>query len=113
MNGQQVAVQQPLLGSLVVTEFAFMHLGGRRRRLGLGLSVVMLQSVREQRRLLVELLATHFTLKGRLAAQSMHLHVVMEAGLLVGGEITVCALVLLPRQDVLVMVLGVSLEETS
>lgn len=116
VDSQQVAIEQPLLGSFIVTELAFVHLGGRRRRRGrrrlvLGLSVVVLQSVREQCRLLVELLATHFTLKRGLAAQSMHLHVVVEAGLLVGGEVTVRALILLPRQNILVMILGVALQE--
>lgn len=118
VDGQQVAIEQPLLGSLIVTELAFVHLGGRRRRrrrwrLVLGLSVVVLQSVREQRCLLVELLAAHFTLERGLAAQSMHLHVVVEAGLLVGGEVTVCALILLPRQNILVVILGVALQESS
>lgn len=113
VNSQQVPIEQPLFSSFIVTELAFMHLGGRRRRLVLGLSVVVLQSVREQRRLLVELLATHFTLERGLAAQSMHLHMVVEAGFLVGGEITVCTLILLPRQNILVMILGVALQETS
>lgn len=113
VNSQQVPIEQALLSRFIVTEFAFMHLGGRLRRLALGLSVVMLQSVREQRRLLVELLATHFTLKRGLAAQSMHLHVVVEAGFLVGGEVAVCALVLFPSQNILVMILGVALQEAS
>ena len=113
VNSQQVSIQQPLLSSFIVTELAFMHLGGRWRWLTLGLSVVVLQSVREQRRLLVELLATHFTLEGGLAAQSVHLHVVVEAGFLVGGEVTVCTLVLLPGQNILVMILGVAFQETS
>lgn len=113
VNGQQVPIEQPLLGSFIVTELAFMHLGGRWRRLVFGFSVVVLQSVGEQRRLLVELLATHFTLERGLAAQSVHLHVVVEAGLLVGGEVTVCTLVLFPRQDILVIILGVAFQETS
>lgn len=118
VDGQQVAIEQPLLSSFIVTELAFVHLGGRRRRrrrrrLVLGLSVVVLQSVGEQRRLLVELLAAHFTLERGLAAQGVHLHVVVEAGLLVGGEVTVCALILLPRQNILVMILGVALQEAS
>lgn len=102
-----------------------MHLGGlrwrrgrrgrrrRRRLLVFGFSVVVLKSVREQRRLLVELFATHFALERSLAAQRVHLHVVVQAGLLVGGEVTVGALVLLPGQNVLVMILCVAFEETS
>lgn len=126
VDGQQVAIEQPLLGRLIVTELAFMHLSGWRRRrlrellrlrwlllLGLGLSVVVLQSVGEQRRLLVELFAARVALKRRLAAERVHLHVVVQAGLLVGGVVAVRALVLFPRQDVLVVVLGVALEETS
>lgn len=38
---------------------------------------------------------------------------VVEAGFLVGGEVTVCTLVFLPRQNILVMILGVALQETS
>lgn len=106
-------VEQSLLRRFIVTELAFMHLGGRWWWLALGLSVVVLQSVREQRRLLVELLATHFTLERGLAAQSVHLHVVVEAGFLVGGEVTVRTLVLFPRQNILVMVLGVAFQEAS
>lgn len=127
VDGQQVAIEQPLLGRLIVTELAFMHLSGWRRRrlrellrlrrllllLGLRLSVVVLQSVGEQRRLLVELFAARVALKRRLAAERVHLHVVVQAGLLVGGVVAVRALVLFPRQDVLVVVLGVALEETS
>lgn len=113
VNSQQVPIEQPLFSGFIVTELAFMHLGGRWRRLVLGLSVVVLQSVREQRRLLVELLATHFTLERGLAAQSVHLHVVVEAGFLVGGEVTVCTLVLFPRQNILVVILGVAFQETS
>lgn len=109
VNSQQVAIEQSLLSCFIVTELAFMHLGGWRRSLVLGLSVVVLKSVREQRRLLVELLATHFTLKRGLAAQSVHLHMVVEADFFVGSEVTVCTLVLLPRQDILVMILGVAL----
>lgn len=108
-----MAIEQSLLSSFIVTELAFMHLSRRRRRLVLRLSVVMLQSVGKQCRLLVELLTTHFTLKGGLAAQSMHFHMVVEAGFLVGGEVTVCTLILLPRQNILVMILGVTLQETS
>ena len=113
VNSQQVPVEQSLLSSFIVTELAFMHLGGRWRRLVLGLSVVVLQSVREQCRLLVELLATHFTLERGLAAQSVYLHVVVQAGFLVGGEVTVCTLVLFPCQNVLMMILGVAFQETS
>lgn len=113
VNSQQVPIEQSLLSSFIVTELAFMHLGGRWRRLALGLSVVVLESVREQRRLLVELLAAHITLERSLAAQSMHLHVVVEAGFLVGGEITVCTLVLFSGQNILVMILGVAFQETS
>lgn len=113
VDGQQVSIEQPLLSRFIVTELALVHLGGRLRRLRLRLSVVVLQSVREQRRLLVELLAAHFTLKGGLAAQSMHLHVVVEAGLLVGGEVAICALVLFPSQDILVMILSMAFEEAS
>ena len=75
--------------------------------------MVVLQSMGEQRRLLVELLATHLTLKQSLVAQRVHLHVVMKAGLLVGGEVTVRALVLFPGQDILVVVFGVALQEAS
>lgn len=113
VNSQQVPIEQSLLSSFIVTELAFMHLGRRWRRLVLGLSVVVLQSVREQRSLLVEFLATHFTLKRGLAAQSVHLHVVVEAGFLVGGEVTVCTLVLFPGQNILVMILGVTFQEPS
>lgn len=38
---------------------------------------------------------------------------VVEAGFLVGGELTVCALILLSCQNILVMILGVTLQETS
>lgn len=113
VNRQQVPVEQPLLGRFIVTELAFMHLVRRRRRLALGLSMVVLQSVRKQRRLLVELLAAHFTLERGLAAQSVHLHMVVEAGFLVGGEVTVCTLVLFPRQNFLVVILGVAFQEAS
>lgn len=61
----------------------------------------------------MELFAAHVALEGRLGAQSVHLHVVVQAGLLVSGVVAVRALVLLPRQDVLVVVLGMTLEETS
>jgi hypothetical protein len=69
--------------------------------------------MREEHCLLVELLATHLTLKQTLAAQRVPLHVVMKAGLLVGGEVTVSALVLFPGQDILVVVFGVALQEAS
>lgn len=115
VNSQQVPIEQSLLCSFIVAELAFMHLGGWWRRSGLvlGLSVVMLQPVGEQCRLLVELLATHFALKGGLAAKSMDLHVVVEAGFLVGGEVAVCTLVLLPCENILVMILGVAFQEAS
>lgn len=113
VNSQQVPIEQTLLSSLIVAELAFMHLGGRRRRLVFGLPVVVLESVREQRPLLVELLATHFALEWGLAAKCVHLHVIVEAGFFVGGEVTVCALVLLPGQDILVVVLSVAFEEAS
>lgn len=112
VDGQQVPVEQPLLGRFIFTELAFMHLVWRCGRLALGLSVVVLQSVREQRRLLVELLAAHFTLERGLAAQRVYLHVVVEAGFLVSGEVTVCTLVLFPRQNLLVVILGVAFKET-
>lgn len=38
---------------------------------------------------------------------------IVKAGFLVGGEVTVCTLVLLLVYDILVMVLGVTLQETS
>ena len=115
VHGQQVAVEQALLRRLIVTKLALVHLvGGRRRgRLALGLAVVVLQSVGEQRRLLVELLAAHLALEGRLAAQRVHLHVVVETHLLVGGEVAVGALVLLAREHLLVVVFGVALQEAS
>lgn len=75
---------------------------------------MVLESVGEECRLLVELLAAHLTLKGcTLAAQRVDLHVIVEAGFLVGGEVTVCTLVLLLVYDILVVVLGVALQETS
>lgn len=114
VDRQQVAIEEPLLGSFIVTELAFVHLVGRPGRLlALGLSMVVLQSVRKQRRLLVELLAAHFTLEGGLAAQSVHLHVVVEAGFLVSGEVAVRTLVLFPGQNLLVVILGVAFQEAS
>lgn len=119
VNGQQVSVEQSLLGSFILTELALVRLGGwrrrrrRRRLLTLGLPLVVLQPVGKQRRLLVELLAAHFALQGGLAAQGVHLHVVVEAGFLVGGELTVCALVLFSGQNLLVMILCVPLQESA
>lgn len=113
VDGQQVAIEQSLLRRFVVTKLALVHLRGRRRRLGFWLPVVVLQPVGEQSPLLVELLTTHLTLEWGFAAQCVHLHVIVKAGFLVGGEVTVCTLVLFPGQDILVVILSVPLKKTS
>lgn len=75
---------------------------------------MVLEPVRDKCRLLVELIAARFTLERcALAAQFVALHVIVETDFLVGGEVTVCTLVLLLAYDILVMVLGVALQETS
>lgn len=109
VDGQQVSIEQSLLSGFIVTKLALVHLSGWRRWLGFGLPVVVLQPVGEQRPLLVELFTAHLTLERGFAAQCMHLHVIVEAGFLVGGEVTVCTLVLFAGQNVLVVILSVSL----
>lgn len=74
---------------------------------------MVLQTVGEQRRLLVELLSAHFTLKRGFAAEGVDLHVVVEIGFLVSGEIAVRTLVFLSVYDILMVILGVALEETT
>lgn len=113
--GQQVPVKESLLGRLVIAELAAVHFGGGGRwNLQLRLSVMVLVSVRQERHLLVELFAAHLALERcALAAHRVDLHVIVEAGFLVGGEVTVCTLVLLLVYDILVMVLGVALQKTS
>lgn len=107
-------VKESLLGRLVIAELAVVHFRGGWRNLQLRLSVMVLEAVGEECCLLVELFAAGLTLERRaLAAQCVDLHVVVEADFLVGGEVTVCTLVLLLAYGVLVMVLGVTLQETS
>lgn len=74
----------------------------------------------EERRLLVEIFQ-RFRLKLSLSAESecvlrvlcVLLHVTVEAGFLVGGEVTVGALVLLTAQNILVVVPSVTLQEAA
>lgn len=120
MNGQQVAIEQPLLGSLVIAKLAFVRLcrGGRRRRRrdcrGRFLfAVVVLETVREQRRLLVKLFTAGLAFERRFVAERVDLHVVVQTGFFVGGEVAVRALVLLAAQHVLVVVASVSLQEAA
>lgn len=108
-----MSVEQTLLRSLVFTKFAVVHFCSGRWDLKLGFSVVVLQSVGEQRRLLMELFSTHLTFKWSFAAQSMDLHVVMETYFFVSSEITVSALIFLSGYHVLVLILSVALEETT
>lgn len=75
--------------------------------------MVVLQTVGEQCRLLVELLSAHFTLKWCFTAEGVDLHVVVEIDFFVSGEITVRALVFLSVYDILMVILGVALEETT
>lgn len=120
VHSQQVAIEQPLLSSLVIAKLAFVRLGrgGRRkrRRNGRGrflFAVVVLETVREQRRLLVELFTAGFTFKRRFVAERVDLHVVVQTGFFVGGKVAVRALVLFATQHVLVMVASVSLQEAA
>lgn len=120
VHGQQVAIEQPLLGSLIIAKLAFVRLvrrGGRkRRRDGRGrflLLVVVLETVREQRRLLVELLTAGLAFKRSFVAERVHLHVVVQTDFFVGGEVAVRALVLFATQYVLVVVASVALEEAA
>lgn len=75
--------------------------------------MVVLQTMGEQRSLLVKLFPTHFTLKWGFTTESVDLHVVVETDFFVSGKVTVCALVFLSVDDILVVVLGVALEETT
>lgn len=107
-------IKKSLLSRLIIAELAAVHFCSRWRNLQLRLLVMVLESVGEKCRLLVELFATHLTLERcALAAQRVDLHVIVEAGFLVGGEVAVCALVLFLVYDFLVMVLGVTLQETT
>lgn len=109
-----MAVKKSLLGRFIITELAAVHFCSGWWNLQLRLSVMVLELVGEECRLLVELFAACVTLERcALAAQFVDLHVIVEAGFLVGGEITVCTLVLFLAYDFLVMVLGVALQETS
>lgn len=75
--------------------------------------MVVLQTVGEQRRLLVELLSAHFTLKWGFTAEGVDLHVIVEIDFFVSGEIAVRALVFLSVYDILMVILGVAFEETT
>lgn len=120
VNGQQVAIEQTLLCSLVIAKLAFVRLvcgGGRNWRCDCGggflLAVMVLEPMREQRRLLVELFPTGLALERGFVGECMHLHVVVQTGFLVGGEVAVGALVLLAGQHVLVVVARVPLQEAT
>ncbi len=113
VNGEKVSVEKTLFCCLVFTELAFVHFVGGWRDLKLGFSVVVLQTVGEQRRLLVKLFSADFTLKWGFTAEGVNLHVVVETGFFVSGEITVRALVFLSVYDILMVVLGVALEEST
>lgn len=113
VHSQQVSVEKSLLSCFVIAELAAVHFRSGWRDLQLRLSVMMLESVGEERRLLVELFPAHLALElHALAAQCVDLHVIVEAGFLVGGEVAVCTLVLLLVHDILMMVFGVTLQET-
>lgn len=75
--------------------------------------MVVLQPVGEERRLLVELFSTHFTLKRSFVAKGVDLHVVVETSFFVRGVIAVSALVFLFVYHILVVILSVALEETA
>lgn len=80
VHGQQVAVQQALLCSLVVAELALMHLrGGTGRQPGLRAAPLQLVCVQDC---------------GSLGAGRVCLHVAVQHSLLVGAEGTVFAPVL-------------------
>lgn len=106
VHGQQVAVEQALLGRLVVAVLAVVQFG---------LSVLDDELVGAQRAGLVVAPRVLRVLRRALAVvaqQLVTLHVAVEADLLVGGEVTVGALVLLLQQVVRV-VLHVALEEAA
>lgn len=119
VHSQQVAIEQPLLGSLVIAKLAFVCLGrsgGRKRRRdgrGRFLLLVVLETVREQHRLLVELFTAGLAFERSFVAERMHLHVVVQTCFFVGGEFAVRALVLFATQHVLVVVASVALEEAA
>ncbi len=120
VHGQQMAIEQPLLGSLVFAKLAFVRLGrggGRKRRCdGRGrflLLLVVLETVREQRRLLMELFTAGLAFERHFVAERMHLHVVVQTGFFVGGEVAVRALILFATQHFLVVVASVALEEAA
>lgn len=120
VNGQQVAIEQALLGGLVIAKLAFVRLGrsggrergsdGRRRFL---FAVMVLKTMGEQRRLLVKLFTAGLAFERSFVADRVNLHVVVETCFFVGGEVAVGALVLFASQDVLVVVASVSLQEAA
>lgn len=120
VNGQQVAIEQALLRSLVIAKLAFVRLvGGRRREGGSDgrgcflFPVMVLKTMREQCRLLVELFSAGIAFKGGFVTERVNLHVVVEAGFFVGGEVAVSALVLFASQDFLMVVASVPLQKAA
>ncbi len=63
--------------------------------------------------LLVELFTAGLAFERSFVAERMHLHVVVQTGFFVGGEVAVRALVLFATQHVLVVVASVALEEAA
>lgn len=120
VDGQQVAIEQALLGGLVIAKLAFVSLGrsggrergryGRRRFL---FPVMVLKAMGKQRGLLVKLFTAGLAFEGSFVADRVNLHVVVETGFFVSGEVAVGALVLFASQDVLVVVASVSLQEAA